>query len=209
LTADDLYIVEQTVGDAQVTHGNAEDNIPTVAEWEQDYSGNTENGTNIFQVSTDNHRYQATYERKMNPDSAVPDNVNALYVVINRRLGTVDMTVNKTWVNGQDEGETDGLTILANALNAVNNSEENEKDLALAFQLQFASEEKDGWKINVNTVSVGGEAVPILDEDGTTPAASIQVILGPENTNETNFSFCNLPKYDEQGAVVAYTVEEV
>ncbi|WP_454942394.1 Cna B-type domain-containing protein [Evtepia sp.] len=214
LKAEDLYIVEQTVGeDAKVTHGNAEDNIPTVDEWTDGHTGTADTDTSIFQVSTDHHRYQVTYEKKLRSenDPAVPTNVDALYVVTNRRLGTVDMTVNKTWVSGQDEGETDGLTILANALNAVNNSEENEKDLALAFQLQFASK-KDDWEItnkgSRDTVSVGGEAVSILGADRSTTAPSIQVILGP-GTKETNFSFYNLPKYDEQGAVVAYTVEEV
>ena len=210
LKAEDLYIVEQTVGeDAKVTHGNDEAYIPTVDEWTDGYTG-TKDDNNIFQVSTDHHRYQVTYERKTGDDPAVPANVNALYVVTNRRLGTVDMTVNKTWVSGgQDEGENDGLKILTDALDEVNNA--NEKDLALAFQLQFASKQKNGWKIDDDTVSVGGpstENVPILDKDGN-PAASIQVILGPENTNNTNFSFHNLPKYDEQGAVVAYTVEEV
>lgn len=211
LEAEDLYIVEQTVGSAEVTHGTDGSYIPNSTEWEQGYTRSTDTDTSIFQVSTDHHRYQVTYERKTGDDSAVPANVDALYVVTNRRLGTVDMTVNKTWVNGQDEGETDGLKILTDALNAVNNSETNEKDLALAFQLQFASEPKRGWKIGGNAVSVGGpstENVPILDSEGNA-AASIQVILGPNNTNNTNFSFCNLPKYDEQGAVVAYTVEEV
>lgn len=214
LEAKDLYIVEQTVGeDAKVTHGNTEDYIPNSTEWEKGYIG-AENDNNIFQVSTDNHRYQVTYEKKLRSenDPAVPANVAALYVVTNRRLGTVDMTVNKTWVSGgQDEGENDGLKILTEALNKVNEGEG--PDLALAFQLQFASE--TGWEITTNggthgdTVSVGGEAVPILGADRVAPAASIQVILGPENTNNTNFSFHNLPKYDEQGAVVAYTVEEV
>lgn len=213
LTAEDLYIVEQTVGeDAEVTHGNAEDNIPTVDEWTDGHTGSTDTDTSIFQVSTDNHRYQVTYERKTGDAPAVPANVAALYVVTNRRLGTVDMTVNKTWVSGgQDADANEGLQILTEALDAVNNSETNNTDLALAFQLQFASEPKRGWKIGGNAVSVGGpstENVPILDSEGNA-AASIQVILGPNNTNNTNFSFCNLPKYDEQGAVVAYTVEEV
>ena len=211
IEAKDLYIVEQTVGeDAKVTHGNDEAYIPTVDEWTDGYTG-TKDDNNIFQVSTDNHRYQVTYEKKLRSenDPAVPANVAALYVVTNRRLGTVDMTVNKTWVSGgQDEGENDGLKILTDALDAVNDSDTNNTDLALAFQLKFASDLKGG--IDGNTVSVGGDStenVPILDKDGN-PAASIQVILGP-GTKETNFSFYNLPKYDEQGAVVAYTVEEV
>lgn len=212
LTAEDLYIVEQTVGeDAKVTHGNAEDNIPTVDEWTDGHTGSTDTDTSIFQVSTDNHRYQVTYERKTGDDPAVPANVDALYVVTNRRLGTVDMTVNKTWVSGGQEDANEGLQILTEALDAVNNSETNNTDLALAFQLQFASKPKDDWKIDGDTVSVGGpstENVPILDSEGNA-AASIQVILGPDGANETNFSFCNLPKYDEQGAVVAYTVKEV
>ena len=212
LTAEDLYIVEQTVGeDAKVTHGNDEDYIPTVAGWTDGYIGDKDDNS-IFQVSTDNHRYQVTYEKKLRSenDPAVPANVAALYVVTNRRLGTVDMTVNKTWVSGgQDEGENDGLKILTDALDAVNDSDTNNTDLALAFQLKFASDLKGG--IDGNTVSVGGpstENVPILDKDGN-PAASIQVILGPDGAKETNFSFYNLPKYDEQGAVVAYTVKEV
>lgn len=209
LTAEDLYIVEQTVGeDAEVTHGSTEDYIPTPDEWTDGYTGDKDDNS-IFQVSTDHHRYQVTYER-LTDDPAVPANVAALYVVTNRRLGTVDMTVNKTWVSGgQNETDNEGLKILTEALNEVN--ENGETQLALAFQLQFASEPKSGGKIDGDTVSVGGpntENVPILDKDGN-PAASIQVILGPENTNETNFSFYNLPKYDEQGAVVAYTVEEV
>ena len=216
LTAEDLYIVEQTVGDAQVTHGSTEDYIPTPDEWTDGYTGDKDDNS-IFQVSTDNHRYQVTYKR-LTDGSAVPANVAALYVVTNRRLGTVDMTVNKTWVSGgQGADANEGLQILTEALDAVNNSGTNEKDLALAFQLKFASEPtKKDWDITINrnggdTVSVGGastENVPIQDNNGQ-PAASIQVILGPENTNETNFSFCNLPKYDEQGAVVAYTVKEV
>ena len=209
LTAKDLYIVEQTVGeDAKVTHGTS--GVPTVAEWEKGYTGTADTDTSIFQVSTDHHRYQVTYER-LTDDPAVPANVDALYVVTNRRLGTVDMTVNKTWVSGGQEDANEGLQILTEALDAVNNSETNNTDLALAFQLQFASKPKDDWKIDGDTVSVGGpstENVPILDSEGNA-AASIQVILGPNNTNNTNFSFCNLPKYDEQGAVVAYTVEEV
>lgn len=219
LTAEYLYIVEQTVGeDAKVTHGtHGTSGVPTVDEWEQSYTGDTESGTSIFQVSTDHHRYQVTYKR-LTDDPAVPANVNALYVVTNRRLGTVDMTVNKTWVSGgQDEKDNEGLQILTDALDAVNNSDKNNTDLALAFQLQFASETTEtDWNIttdggtNGDTVSVGGEQtenVPILDSEDNA-AASIQVILGPD-TNKTTFSFCNLPKYDEQGAVVAYTVKEV
>lgn len=213
LEAEDLYIVEQTVGeDAKVTHGTS--GVPTVAEWEKGYTGTADTDTSIFQVSTDNHRYQVTYKR-LTDGSAVPANVAALYVVTNRRLGTVDMTVNKTWVSGGQEDANEGLKILTEALDAVNNA--NEKDLALAFQLQFASGKKADWNITTDggtsgdTVSVGGEQtenVPILDSEGNA-AASIQVILGPDGAKETNFSFYNLPKYDEQGAVVAYTVEEV
>lgn len=213
LTAEDLYIVEQTVGeDAEVTHGSTEDYIPTPDEWTDGYTGDKDDNS-IFQVSTDHHRYQVTYER-LTDDPAVPANVAALYVVTNRRLGTVDMTVNKTWVSGGQEDANEGLKILTEALNKVN--EGDGPDLALAFQLQFASQ-KDDWNITTNggthgdTVSVGGdrtENVPILDSEGNA-AASIQVILGPDDTNNTNFSFHNLPKYDEQGAVVAYTVEEV
>ena len=59
-------------------------------------------------------------------------------------------------------------------------------------------------------MTVGSEAVPITGEDRENGAASLQVILGPENYQPASeFCFYSLPKYDKDGAVVSYQVREV
>lgn len=205
----DLYVVELEVGGSTVDHGHSEGetNHPTEAEWKAGLS----QGGEIFSVSTDHHRYQVTYETQKKPDSAVPVNADALYTVTNRRLGAIDVKVNKTWLSGgQGEEENQGIAQLAAAMEAANTGE---KQYALAFQLDFANGQ-EGWNITNNggndTVTVGSEAVPITGEDGVTGAASLQVILGPEDDQPVSeFSFFSLPKYDEAGAVVSYQVREV
>ena len=207
----DLYVVELTVGSGAVDHGHSgeEGNLPTVAEWEAGHAAGDEN--KIFSVSTDYHRYQVTYETQVKPNAAVPVNVDALYTVTNRRLGAIDVKVEKTWLSGgQGEEENQGIAQLVEAMEAANT---DEKQYALAFQLDFASGQ-DNWNITNNggndTVTVGSEAVPITGEDGKSGAASLQVILGPEDDQPVSeFSFYSLPKYDEDGAVVSYQVREV
>ena len=223
-----VYVVETTMGGEDgekftVDHGhasNTDGNIPTKGEWNEDgYKvGEQEH---IFSVSTDNHRYQVTYE-KVEDAASVPDNVKALYTVTNRRLGTIDVTVNKEWISGKDETANEGIDTLTEALKTVNSDSTNSNTpIALAFELQFENP-LEGWSIGYNTatgsdgstVSVGGTTpVPIEGETGDS-ADHIQIILGPgDNENITlekgPFYFYNLPKYDLSGAVVQYRVDEV
>ena len=209
----DIYVVELEVGSGTVDHGHSgeEGNLPTVEEWKAGHAIVDENENKIFSVSTDHHRYQVTYETQKNPDPAVPVNVDALYTVTNRRLGAIDVKVNKTWLSGgQGEEENQGIAQLVAAMEAVNTGE---KQYALAFQLDFANGQ-EGWEITNNggndTVTVGSEAVSITGEDGKSGAASLQVILGPEDYQPASeFCFYSLPKYDKDGAVVSYQVREV
>ena len=106
------------------------------------------------------------------------------------------------------------------------------KRLVLAFRLKFADETlndddpSDGWNITytggADTVRVGGagsETVDILgpkDQEGNQDqVSSLQTILGIDangsfyQDNDSAFYFYNLPKYDADGAVVGYTVDEV
>ena len=209
----DLYVVELEVGGSAVDHGHSEEesDLPTVEEWKAGHAIVDENENKIFSVSTDHHRYQVTYETQVKPNAAVPANVDALYTVTNRRLGAIDVKVNKTWLSGgQGEGENQGIAQLVEAMQAAS---EGGTQYALAFQLDFANGQ-EGWEITNNggndTVTVDSEAVPITGEDGVTGAASLQVILGPEDDQPVSeFSFYSLPKYDEAGAVVSYQVREV
>src|SRR5699024_6446180 len=100
------------------------------------------------------------------------------------------------------------------------------------FRLKFADEtlnnenSNDGWDITytggTDTVRVGGtgsETVDILGpkdlEGNQKQVSSLQTILGIDKNgdfsqdDDSAFYFYNLPKYDADGAVVGYTVDEI
>ena len=223
---DDLYVVESQVGNKKVEHY-----LNGSLFYEDLYQANHgwENGEkHIFDVTTDHHRYQVTYTYEKETTSGDSVGVGGTFTVTNRRLGSIDMTVNKTWINGADDGENARQLIVDELEKVAKSESDGGKDtrLALAFRLVFADESKagqDGWNISysgidgaTDTVQVGGadsEKVYIHDNKGN-PTSSEQVIIGvkKDNTDATRadtFHFFNLPKYDAQGKVVEYTVEEV
>ena len=82
-----------------------------------------------------------------------------VFTVTNRRLGIIDLTVTKTWVDG-DNSETE---LLMDALKANN--------LALALYLKFDPDfvpEDNEYKIDYvnNTITLGNEVVDIRDNTG-------------------------------------------
>ena len=216
---DDLYVVETKVGDTEVEYYSSSLSYANL------YKDNWGQDEHIFDVTTENHRYQVTYDYEA---SAGRDagGVQGTFTVTNRRLGNIDLTVNKTWVNGVGDGE-DARKLIADELEELANDGIR---LALAFRLVFADESKtentadnDGWGITytgidgaADYVQVGGESgekVFIHDINGD-QASSDQVIIGvmKDDTTATyanSFHFFGLPKYDAQGKVVEYTVEEV
>lgn len=217
--ADEVYIVETAVGDSKVEHG-------TTISYKQLYqTGAPAAGSSIFEVTTDNHRYQVTYEEgSINP--AGQGTGEPVFVVTNRRLGSIDLTVSKKWVDGDSE---DIMNAISKELQAIYQGGRGSR-LALAFRLVFADADAaaaNGWKITYdgtlsdgNTVSVGGETVPIYskyDETSGTysnPASSEQAIIGINEKGEveinTSWNFYGLPKYASgSGGIVAYDVEEL
>ena len=225
VTLEQVYLVETQVGNHSVKHGAVENSIPSLSDWEAgSYTGSGDGGeSHIFEVTTDNHRYQVTYDAVFPGDNdapnSFPNGVEAMYTVTNRRLGNVDVTVSKNWVSG-DAGTSgnEGVNALLDALKSIQEKNPGTQ-LALAFQLKFA-EGDPGWDItnsgSEDTVRVGGddsERVQIKDREGKN-TTSVQLILSP-GTEESYvrkdgpFCFWGLPKYDSTGAVVSYRVDEV
>ena len=218
---DDLYVAETKVGEKEVSHY-----LDSGLSYQALYGEKTGDNGEIFDVTTANHRYQVTYAYQA---AAAGDasGVQGTFTVTNRRLGSIDLTVNKTWINGADDGE-DARKLIADELEKLAKPEaEGGKDtrLALAFRLKFADpakEEEANWEITytgideaTDTVQVGGadsEKVYIHDNKGN-PTSSEQVIIGVDKDGDIQKSehayFFNLPKYDAQGKVVEYTVDEV
>ena len=230
VSAEDVYVVETKVGDSQVNHNTAADANPLYTKlYPQPAGDETDNESKAFFVETDNHRYQVTYQETQNGEGTTIPGADALFTVTNRRLGNIDLTVEKEWLAGDDKSEGDVKNQILDQLKLIsegNITGKEKANLALVFKLKFADKEyadNQRWEITYSgikqsdTVKVGGEAVPIYsksNEDTKIDASSEQVILGilsddDNGQDNSKASFLGLPKYASNGQVVQYTVEEV
>lgn len=207
--AEDVYVVETTMGDAVVKYNKANGTIPTEDELLTG-SVTVDGEEKIFEAETSNHRYQVTYEKESTPANF---NAHSAYTITNRRLGIINLKVQKTWL----DGESKVVEQISQVLKTIYNNGSGPQ-LALVFKLQFA-DRQGGWEITytgigntADTVLVGGEKVHILDKEGK-QTSSEQSIIGIDKDGRVQKSdaaaFYNLPKYDSTGGVVQYTVEEV
>lgn len=193
--ADEVYILETSVGGT---------NVPL-----QPYTFGGENGpdyetpeapesTDVYQYQTEHHRYEATYSKTQVSGEDI-------LIVNNRRLGNIDLTVTKTWNDGDGQ--------LRDALQKANDELGNAA-IYPYLELKFADGyTAEGRVIEDNTVTLtDGSPTDILDNEGY-PASSLQQLhlhldLQGDTATEKVY-FYNLPKYDKSGAVASYTVKEV
>ena len=178
---------------------------------------------------TNYHRYVARYE---NPEAIGGEQ---LYTVTNRRLGSVNVTVTKEWMDGEGENGSEKRKELIAALNTLYG--ETGTNLVLAIQLQF----QDGSLPEGERAKITKTAAPVVAGDGnpesgyvgdtvflgndatattiqrpnpTTPngepvaAPSRQIVLSKEGSSDAAY-FWNLPKYNLDGSTVRYEVREV
>ena len=176
--ATDVYIRELKVGETDVY---AAAGAPTA---DDPYPAH-------HRFATQYHTYDVTY--------AAPQQVanDYIYTATNRRLGNVNLTVTKTWLDGGGAWRER----LAAALNGAG--------LTLALQLDFANGAKDGFAIDyaAGTVTVGADALPVMDQSGAAKSGALQTL--DLTQQQKDYHFFTLPKYDLTGAVVRYTVREV
>lgn len=186
---DDVYILETSVDDAQVplqpyTFGNGTPSYDTPR---------APATTDVYQYQTKHHRYEATY-------SETTVSGEKIFIVNNRRLGNIDLTVTKTWNDGEGQ--------LREALTAAN-VELGNKAIYPYIQLEFAEGyDSENRTINETSVNLGGSDTPIYNKEGN-EASSLQQLKLDTNTASEEVTFFNLPKYDMSGSVASYTVKEV
>lgn len=202
---DDVYILETKVGETAVPNPEKTDGSPIPPT----YTGAKRTAV---QFKTEYHDYEATYSYD-NDFGASGSGDGAYegihcYTVTNRRLGNIDLTVTKNWLDGDGEKRKE----LNGALAAAG--------LQLAVRLDFMSEPSLGQTYEITTDGFGnnntgdtvtisqGNATPITDKDGKS-VDSIQLLNLEAETGSQTLYFWNLPKYDGNGASVRYTVEEV
>ena len=196
----DVYILETKVGNTEVPltnyllDSNEKANYTAPKEPDED---------TVIQYETEHHKYEATY-KKQKVDG------ETIYTVDNRRLGTVNLTATKKWLDGSDEGEN-VRTELQKAL------KEEGRNLSLALKLNFSEmtvQDETYYIITRNYASEAGDTVTIAPNSPTKikdkdrkPVSSIQNIDFTKDTSEVYFY--NLPKYDKTGKVVNYEISEV
>ena len=176
--ATDVYIRELKVGETDVY---AAAGAPTA---DDPYPAR-------HRFATQYHTYDVTY--------AAPQQVanDYIYTATNRRLGNVNLTVTKTWLDGGGAWRER----LAAARDGAG--------LTLALQLDFANGAEDGFAIDyaAGTVTVGADALPVMDRSGAAKSGALQAL--DLTQQQKDYHFFTLPKYDLTGAVVRYTVREV
>lgn len=199
----DVYILETKVGDTEVENDVGADGKPVCPTYE---GAGTETAVRF---STLYHDYEATYsyDEDFGASSGAYEGMHC-YSVTNRRLGSINLTVTKDWIDGDGEMREQ----LRSAL--------EEAGLNLAVKLEFMSEPslgmEDVYEISRSgygdddagdTVTISrGNPTTIEDNQGNA-VDSIQLLnlTEPEQT----LYFWHLPKYDGNGASVRYTVEEI
>ena len=141
------------------------------------------------------------------------------------------MTVHKTWKDGEDIHDPSDR--IGEEMAKI--AEEQGVKLSLVLQLEFANQQ-NGWDIsrgkktsegkNSDTIQLGdhAEAVPIYNAylpdddhqyryDTTATASSRQPLIWIDENGKAqstrSIRYFNLPKYDQSGEVVSYTVKEL
>ncbi len=200
---DDVYILETKVGDTEVENAVGDDGKPVCPTYE---GAGTETAV---QFSTQYHDYEATYsyDEDFGASTEAYKGMHC-YTVTNRRLGSINLTVTKDWIDGDGEKRTE----LQSAL--------EEAGLHLAVKLDFMSTPSPGMEEVYEISRTGyrqgdaGDTVtisrgnPTAIEDNQGNAVDSIQLLNPTEPEQTLY-FWHLPKYDGNGASVRYTVSEI
>ena len=206
-TADEVYILETRVGDKPVpltTYYLDSGASPNYTQPEAPAEYDPDGTYTAIQYETEYHRYEATYSRDTIAGTE-------FLIVTNRRLGNIDLTVTKQWLDGEG-------SVREELLAELEKTQEN-PDLAqrlyLAIRLDFEGSE-DYYSITrsgvgmPDSVTIGSldNQVAILDRNGNA-VSSVQIVSLKPKDSTRDYDFHNLPKYDRSGQVVHYTAVEV
>lgn len=210
-TADEVYILETQVGDKDVpltTYYLDSGASPNYTQPEAPAEYDPDGTYTAIQYETEHHRYEATYSRDTIAGTE-------FLTVTNRRLGNIDLTVTKQWLDGKGSVREELLAELEKTWENSWANSDPASQLYLAIRLDFVGGE-DYYEITRNgpdtadTITVGNpdNQVKILDQNGK-PASSLQIVSLEPGDSTREYAFHNLPKYDRSGQVVHYTAVEV
>ena len=204
LTWEDFEIREIALVDTKNTPDTADDVRTPVVNYEDAQSATEYTGqgwltsgwdasSDTLRVATDQHVYEVTTTDE-NGEPAYNEDLDSLEVT-NRRLGLFDLTVTKHWSDSDANPDT-----RPDAQISVSSPE-----YPNAFRMT------DG-KVYV---SISHNVLPVVDKDGnqlTDANAKVEggvlTVSIDKRETDSEYTFFGLPKYDENGTMVHYEVEE-
>lgn len=136
------------------------------------------------------YKYEITYEYS--------EMSGGIFIVTNRRIGTVDIVVTKDWID-QGADKTDrpdtklNLKIVDGEVTLVQGVTKDSLKIKDAYGTDIITDITD------SDLTTGVKATQIIEKHGATVNDEGKII----------YNFFNLPKYDENGAVIHYDVEEI
>lgn len=207
----EVYVVEKKVGGEDVLkdeHGNSITPELTQTDGEQVYR-------------TAQHEYKVSYT---GPDQEDPVG-KSVFTIKNRRVGSVNFTLTKKWVDGDGSIRT----AIKKAVEQINKSETDpSKKIHWILQLRFSSIPdtseypggitKDNYqltreKVSGDTVKINQDGPILIYKDPAgTPGNSWYDLLenqGSGTSQTVEYHFYHLPKYDYAGAVMNYQAAEI
>lgn len=207
----EVYVVEKKVGGVDVLqdeHGN-----PLTPEQTQT------DGKQVYR--TVQHEYKVSYTE---PDQADPVG-KSVFTIKNRRVGSVNFTLTKKWVDGDGSIRT----AIKKAVDQINQSVTDPgRQIHWILQLGFSSIPdtseypggitKDDYQLTRtkapgDTVKINQDGViPIYKDHAGTPGNSWYDLLenqGSGTSQTAEYHFYHLPKYDYAGAVMNYQAVEI
>lgn len=210
-TANEIIVLETTIADAKPGEVGARDTVlgaeTYTAEqlhkiYDDQHSQQTDD-EGYVQYETRFHKYEATFS--MEELEGVQ-----FYTVTNRRLGNINLTVTKNWVDGAT-----GTVVPEQRSALIEALDDKGYDLVMQLVPSETQDfDVDDPEIGVNYVLLVNEQVPIQKpKDPDNPegeketTTSVQIVDSNDSTSK--YYFWNLPKYNENGKIVRYTVKEM
>lgn len=200
-----VYIRETAIGD--------QTDVNTDEDSKLEIPGNGERVDNQItdRIDGEHHTYEVTYSiATLSPgqdgdggDAGNAAGTQTFYVATNRRLGNIDMTVTKEWKDGGALREALQKADIVPVVKLVVDTDRTSAEPPGEDQ-----KIEDIINYDTNKITLTNDQVPILNNEGK-QATAIQRLLDENGEPVETLYFFNLPKYDKDGRVANYTVEEL
>lgn len=200
-----VYIRETAIGDQTDVDTDEDSNLEIPG------NGGRVDNQITDRIDGEHHTYEVTYSiATLSPgqdgdggDAGNAAGTQTFYVATNRRLGNIDITVTKEWKDGGALREALQKADIVPVVKLVVDTDKTNAEPPGENQ-----NIEDIINYDTNEITLTNDKVPILNNEDK-QATAIQRLLDENGKPVETLYFFNLPKYDKDGRVANYTVEEL